>query len=166
MTVFGRFLDPSNDILRQKWHFCHFGAQKWHLPMESSVGNELSHRDLKSTHMMKFTDFSRGRLEGRFQIPPKMPFLSLLKGRFQVLGPQTRYLRKKIMKKHKNDENGQNVTFWGCRRNLQKRHFFSSRKPKWVCVKIGVTPREGGFRGGPKWDPLFGHFWGSKMTPF
>ena len=130
MTLFGSFLDPQNDILRQKWHFCHFGSQKWYLPMESSVRNELSHRDLKSTNMMKYTDFSRGLLRGRFQMSSKMPFLSLLEGRFEVLGPQTRDLRQKTIKNHKNDENGQNTTFWGCRRNPQNRCFFSSRKPK------------------------------------
>ena len=90
----------------------------------------------------------------------------ILEGRFQVLEARTRELRPKTMKNHKNDENGQNVTFWGCRRKPQNRCFFSSRKPKWVCVICGVPLVMGVSEGGPLLGPLFGHFWGSKMTPF
>ena len=67
---------------------------------------------------------------------------------------------------HENHENGQNEHFLGCRGKCQKWHFFSSRKPKWVCVICGVPLVRGSPRGGSLFGPLFGHFWGSKMTPF
>ena len=96
----------------------------------------------------------------------KMPFLMILEGRFQVLEARTRELRPKTMKNHKNDENGQNVTFWGCRRKPQNRCFFSSRKPKWVCVICGVPLVMGVSEGVHFWDPFLVTFGGLKWPLF
>ena len=103
--------------------------------------------------------FGEGGPEGVSKIP-------LILGIHHVLGLESGFERQKITKSAKNHKNGQNDHFWGCRGKCQNRCFFSSRKPKWVCVIWGVPLVRGVSEGGPLLDPLLGHFWGSKMTPF